>query len=159
MSNGGMLVDRLVCERSDLIASAALVSGAGYSGPCTPKGQVSLLIVHGARDSLAPIEGRANASDEELSLPDVPHHAADRAHLAGCTEAPIETLRGEIVRRHWMNCRGVTEVDLWVLSDGGHTWPGAKRQLPKLGPTSTALDANKLILDFFAANPGRRDLR
>jgi polyhydroxybutyrate depolymerase len=43
-------------------------------------------------------------------------------------------------------------VQLLVVHDAGHTWPGSSVTPPKgFGPTSAALDATDTILDFFAA--------
>ncbi|MDT0613277.1 alpha/beta hydrolase family esterase [Streptomyces lancefieldiae] len=46
----------------------------------------------------------------------------------------------------------VATVQLLVVHDAGHTWPGSSVTPPKgFGPTSKALDATDTILDFFAA--------
>jgi len=43
-----------------------------------------------------------------------------------------------------------------VISGAGHTWPGsdfARASEPILGPATSEIDANDLILEFFASHP------
>ncbi|MGI5393814.1 hypothetical protein [Streptomyces sp. CA-251251] len=45
-------------------------------------------------------------------------------------------------------------VQLLVVHDAGHTWPGSDVAPPQgFGPTSQALDATDTILDFFTTAP------
>ena len=42
------------------------------------------------------------------------------------------------------------DVVLLTIQVGGHTWPGAASvQAERLGPTTTSIDATKIILAFF----------
>ncbi|MHC5543321.1 polyhydroxybutyrate depolymerase, partial [Singulisphaera rosea] len=46
-----------------------------------------------------------------------------------------------------------SEVILYVIEGGGHTWPGGKARLPLLGKTSREVSANDLIWEFFQKHP------
>ena len=51
-------------------------------------------------------------------------------------------------------CAASTEVILYQIDNGGHTWPGGKQYLPRaiIGRTSRALDASEVIAQFFLAH-------
>jgi polyhydroxybutyrate depolymerase len=49
------------------------------------------------------------------------------------------------------DCKEGTEVILYTVEGGGHTWPGGWQYLPEkiVGKTSRDTDANEVIWDFF----------
>jgi polyhydroxybutyrate depolymerase len=62
-----------------------------------------------------------------------------------------------VVRESWPGCQDGTEVVLFTIEEGGHTWPGsidlAAIGIDHLGSTTRSIDATKLILDFFDRHP------
>jgi polyhydroxybutyrate depolymerase len=59
---------------------------------------------------------------------------------------------GTRVRKELYNqCRESSEVVLYGIEGGGHTWPGGDQYLPEwmIGKTSRDIDANEVIWDFF----------
>jgi polyhydroxybutyrate depolymerase len=59
---------------------------------------------------------------------------------------------GTRVRREAYNqCRESSEVVLYAIEGGGHTWPGGDQYLPQwiIGKTNRDIDANEVIWDFF----------
>ena len=52
----------------------------------------------------------------------------------------------------YAGCKGGSEVQLYVIANGGHTWPGAV-QVRRNGPTTQSIKATDLIWHFFAAHP------
>jgi polyhydroxybutyrate depolymerase len=56
-----------------------------------------------------------------------------------------------VVREEYNNGRNGTEVALYSIEGGGHTWPGGFQYLPKrkIGVTSRDIDANEVIWAFF----------
>ena len=46
-----------------------------------------------------------------------------------------------------------TEVVLYVIEGGGHTWPGREPLLRFLGKSTRDISANDLIWDFFQKHP------
>ncbi|MBK7977037.1 MAG: hypothetical protein IPK07_28500 [Deltaproteobacteria bacterium] len=150
VSNGGMFADRLACEMSNELASLAMVSAAPYAGRCPLWIPIPTLMVHGKQDAIVPEVGRTEASDDAPPYPDLHAFAADRARQYDCAD-PVEralNLVGSSCTT-WSPCRFDGEVELCLLGDGGHTWPGAKLELTSLGPTSRTLDANRELLRFF----------
>lgn len=150
ISNGGMFADRLACELSTQLASVALVSAPPFSGRCDLFIPIPTLMLHGAKDTIVPPIGRESRTDDAPPYPDLRRFAADRAAQYDCAE-PVErplNLVGSSCTS-WSPCRFDGEVELCLLGDGGHTWPGAKLELTALGPTSRTLDANRELLRFF----------
>ena len=49
-------------------------------------------------------------------------------------------------------CRNGADVQLYVIEDGGHTWPGAIEVRPN-GSTTQSINATELSLKFFEAHP------
>jgi polyhydroxybutyrate depolymerase len=49
-------------------------------------------------------------------------------------------------------CAAGSEVTLFTVEGGGHTWPGGKKYLPErfIGKTSQDLDASQEIWTFFS---------
>lgn len=58
-SNGAMMALRYACERSELVASVAVVAGP-LVAPCAPELPVPVLVLHGARDRVVPLNGGRN---------------------------------------------------------------------------------------------------
>ena len=48
-----------------------------------------------------------------------------------------------------------SEVILYTVEGGGHTWPGRDPRLPLLGKSTRDISANDLIWDFFQKHPMR----
>jgi polyhydroxybutyrate depolymerase len=62
-------------------------------------------------------------------------------------------IRKEVYR----NGKDETEVILYVVEGGGHTWPSGYQYLNEriIGKTSRDLDANEVIWDFFKKHPAQ----
>jgi polyhydroxybutyrate depolymerase len=56
-----------------------------------------------------------------------------------------------VIRKEYNNGVDGTEVILYVVDGGGHTWPGGLQYLPKslIGKTCRDIDANEIIWSFF----------
>lgn len=59
-SNGAMMALRYACERPDVVASVAVVSGP-LIARCPLAQPVPVLVLHGARDTVVPLRGGRNA--------------------------------------------------------------------------------------------------
>ncbi len=57
-----------------------------------------------------------------------------------------------VERRTYGGCDGGSEVVLYAVLGGGHTWPGSQTQFSEavVGRTSQDIDASAVIADFFA---------
>jgi polyhydroxybutyrate depolymerase len=58
-SNGAMMALRYACERPEVVASVAVVAGP-LIAPCTPELPVPVLVLHGAKDKVVPLDGGRN---------------------------------------------------------------------------------------------------
>lgn len=59
-SNGAMMALRYACERPQSVAAVAVVAGPVVA-PCAPTHPVSVLVLHGDRDTIVPLQGGRNA--------------------------------------------------------------------------------------------------
>ncbi len=170
ISNGGIFSNKLGCELSGQLAAIGPVAGTlaeNDAAHCAPKQPVSVIAFHGTDDPLVPFNGGTVRSSDiggiggnVLSASDT---AAHWAKFDGCTGTPAlsdlpdaDTRDGTRVQRVTLgSCQGGNEVVLYMITGGGHTWPGGLQYLPALviGRTSRDIDATQLIWEFFAGHP------
>lgn len=160
MSAGAFMATRLACDRGDMIAAIAPVSGTLGSGvACNPARPVSVLAFNGTADPVVPfggggMVGRGGASD----IVSAPAMAARWRDLDRCSSAPIEdelpnSGDGTSVRRFTATgCADGTAVVMLQINGGGHTWPTGNFALPDAGPTTTATNASLASAQFFSAH-------
>lgn len=162
MSNGGMMSFRLACELSDRVAAIAPVGalmGASLAERCNPKRAVPVLAIVGTEDPLVPFTGGPVAGDRG----DVLSASQVLSRWAGWNGCPAGAARvvmledrapadGTRVRSETRtDCRDGTEVALYVVEGGGHTWPGGQQYLRvgRIGRTSRDVDASRAAWAFF----------
>lgn len=164
ISNGGLMSYRLACELTHQIAAVAAVAssmGESLSLSCRPSRPISVLIINGVEDSLVPWEGGEIRLGpwrlgKVLSVSNTVKFWAGRDN---CSSSPLITQEpdrdpqdGTRVRKElYAQCREGTEVILYAIEGGGHTWPGGYQYLGEgiVGKTSRDIDANEVIWDFF----------
>jgi polyhydroxybutyrate depolymerase len=155
MSNGAMMVHRLGCEMSDVLAAIAPVAGALEVG-CAPAGPVSAIVIHGTADRIVPymggpagtVPGGMDSEYEPVSS------AVDVwATTAGCTGATDEQVSTSVVRQVRTGCQAGYGVELYTVDGGGHAWPGGEPGWTGGDVPTTEVVATDLIWDFFAAHP------
>ncbi|OMI88294.1 hypothetical protein BSZ07_18420 [Streptomyces sp. M1013] len=169
-SNGGSMALRMAAERPALLAGAASVSGQLPTGSAAvePTGPVPVMVVYGADDPVRPLAGWPSPppDPEEPILPT--RSARDSAAAfaaAGDAGEPVTREEKGYDRTVWRLGTGAPggdrrpdgTVQLLVVDDAGHTWPGSTVPPPEgFGPVSKALDATDTLLDFFTdPGPGR----
>ena len=160
LSNGGMMCYRLAAELSDRIAAIAPVSGTMAIREAKPGRPVPVLHFHGTDDKLVPVSG----ADARARLV-IPFKSLDEtmriwAKIDGCPEMPVvEQLPDKaddgttVERRTWGPGTDGAEVVLYVVTGGGHTWPGRERPVKFLGKSTKDISANDLIWEFFEKHP------
>lgn len=149
MSNGGMMAHRLGIELSDRIAAIAPVMGALFGGERKPAYPVSALMINGLLDKSIPIDERAQSSS--LYQP-ATYQGTFWARANGCADTPKE--EETVTLTHWhYQCPPGRDVDLLVVKDSGHAWPGGERGLISGVEPSQSLNATDVIWDFFKAHP------
>jgi polyhydroxybutyrate depolymerase len=167
ISNGGMLVQRLACERSDRIAAFSSVIAALASGlrsQCRPSHLTPMLMINGVNDPLVPWAGGTVTQGRALGkggvVVSVPDTAAFWARHNGCAPAPETTTLPDVdpgdhtraSRLQFRGCAPGTEVVLYRIEGAGHTWPGSPvaPRFPRLvGRMSRDLNAAEVVWQFF----------
>jgi polyhydroxybutyrate depolymerase len=162
MSNGGFMANRLGCDRADVIAAVAPVSGTlGAGVACNPSRPVAVLEVHGTADPLVPFDGgtmrgRGGTSDIVAAPAMVERwRSADGCQGVPAADTLPSTEDGTVVHRFASNsCAAGSAVVFYQVDHGGHTWPGGPQYLPRaiIGPATHAFGASEAIGQFFAAH-------
>lgn len=168
ISNGALMSYTLACERAALFAAVGPVAGSMPEplGPrCRPARPISIVQIHGTEDRFVPWDGGFVIGGRRGRVLSVPDTIALWAGLDGCPTAPRTVQepdrdRGDgtrVRRTGWGPCRDGTEVALYTVEGGGHTWPGGLQYLPVwiVGRTSRDLVASAAIWAFFAAHTKR----
>lgn len=172
-SNGGSMALRMAAERPDLLAGAVSVSGQLPAGDAAvkPTGPLPVMVVYGADDPVRPLAGWPSPppDPEEPILPSLSARdtAAAFAAAGGAGEPVVREETG-YDRTVWRlkggapadSTAAATEaaaaaatVQLLVVHDAGHTWPGSTVAPPDgFGPVSKALDATGTLLDFLTGS-------
>ncbi len=161
-SNGAAFAHYLASRLATRIAAIATVAGgiadavAPHFAPMEP---VSVLIMQGTADPLVPFAGGPVAGGQygrELGADSTAllwEQAAD-IRAAAATGELFDADPGDGCRVHWQRWSGGhrnTEIWLYALRGGGHTWPGGPQYLPRryVGPVCRDFDATFAIWDFF----------
>ena len=183
ISNGGVMTYRLTMDLSDQIAAAAPLT-AMLSNPLkdrTPQHPISMLIINGTEDPIAPYDGGEITFPEEVKRElgtdtkltgrgGLISTAATVAHYRefnGCGEQPTVTQLpdkdpddGTTARMDtYSGGKNGTEVILVTITGGGHAWPGGQQALPSeaVGRVSRDFNASEMIFDFFLKHPKKSE--
>jgi polyhydroxybutyrate depolymerase len=120
----------------------------GTADPLVPYGGGSISLPWGAKrgeiistDDAVKLWVQRDGTERTAIVEDVP----DTNHADGCTIKTFTYAHGQ----------NATEVVLYRLEGGGHTWPGGKQYLPKklIGTVCRDMDAREDIWKFFEAHP------
>jgi polyhydroxybutyrate depolymerase len=159
ISNGGMMCYRLAAELSDRIAAIAPVSGTMAVDRPRPRRPVAVIHFHGTADKVVPFEGADERTAKFLNFKSVEDTIRIWARLNAC---PREATTSELLDTADDGCtvtkkvygpgKEGSEVVLYTIDGGGHTWPGRQWPVPWLGKTTKDISANELIWEFFQAH-------
>lgn len=162
LSQGGFMSQRLACELSNRIAAVAPLCSNLDSLQmisCNPTRPISILIINGTSDLLVPYNG-ATFSNNGWPLTYFPTDTLLNfwATKNGCqlvsdsTQFPdvITTENSTITKFNYPNCSCSTNVTLYKVYGGGHTWPGVVSPFYELiaGETNEDIHASQHIWNF-----------
>jgi polyhydroxybutyrate depolymerase len=168
ISNGAFMSNRLGCQLSQKIAAIAPVAGnmpANIAPTCAPTRPISVLIINGTDDPLVPwTGGYAHLGSiklgEILSVDNTVKLWVDNDK---CPSSPtVAELPDKdpsdgtrVTTETYSGCADSTEVILFKVEGGGHTWPGGLQYLPEaiIGRTSRDFNASNVIWQFFSEHP------
>ena len=156
MSNGGMMTHRLGRELSDQVAAIAPVVATVFGDESNAAHPVSAIMLNGMLDKAVPYAGGppgGRFTDAWDGTPAKPARAQGSywAITDGCSAEPDRQDHGSYIEWQY-SCPAGKSVELYLLKDSGHAWPGGQKG-SRLGDTpSAALNATDLIWAFFAAH-------
>jgi len=150
MSNGGYQSYRLACDLENRIAAIASVTGSltnNVAINCNQTRSVPILEIHGTADPTVPYNGATGsyAIEDVISFwvsKNQCSTVSDTTFVANTNTADSSTVQ-EI---RYRSCAGGSEVWLYKVIGGEHTWPGA---LIDIGVTNKDINASQEIWDFF----------
>lgn len=166
MSNGGIMSYFLACGLHQRIAAIASVTGTmfrNWYGSCSPPRPIPIMEIHGTVDATVPYAGDANFAPVDSVIQKWVQHNA-------CNPVPVtfsvpNTNAGDnstAVNYRYLNGSNGSSVELYKVSGGGHSWPGA---IPVFANTNQDFNASAEIWRFFRkydlgqfiSNVGRQD--
>lgn len=165
-SNGGIFVHYLAAKLPTGLAAIASVSG-GIAEPLAtsfkPATPLSVFIIHGTKDTLVPFEGGDvdyGGFGRIISITRTAEawtkaNALDAKSESG-TLADINTTDNcRVSWSRWSSAANHSEVLLYTIEGGGHTWPGGSQFLPVnvIGNVDLDFNATEAIWDFFKKHP------
>jgi polyhydroxybutyrate depolymerase len=173
ISAGGIMSTSLVCAMPGTFAAIAPVAGVNATKVCANRSpKVSVIAFHGTADPIIPYAGGAyfqgltggNATAARtrftgsLQARPVETAVGEWAAYDGCSKQPsTKSVGSDVELTRYAHCDAHTAVELYTVTGGGHTWPGARSiRTERLGSVTQSIDATKLILDFFRAHPKAR---
>jgi polyhydroxybutyrate depolymerase len=166
MSLGGMMCFRLACEVPDRIAAIAAVSCGMWEGMperCAPSLPTPVMMIRGTADPMVPwnggLTGITRLTGNFMTVLSGPEVARFWAARNGCSQPPAveygpDPAPGDGTRVRRESFRGDkpgTEVILYAIEGGGHTWPGGYQwaDASVMGPTCRDIDASDVIWELF----------
>jgi len=174
ISNGAMMSYRLAFDIPEKVAAIAPVAGAIPTDilPANITGvPVSVFIISGTHDPLVPWDGGMIGTERHprgtcISIPDSVMFWVNRNNCNTTAKSMwlpnINIL--DLCRVHCDIYEGGdnnTEVVLYEVKRGGHTWPGGYQYFPKfiIGRTCRDIYANEKIWEFFSLHPKQHNLK
>ena len=157
ISNGGFMCQRLACALSDRLAAVASVSATipeKIKDTCIPKEKISVMFIHGTDDPLVPYNGgQVKVFNKERGAITSVKEAVDIwVKRDDCVKVNSDKLALDMeVDADYYRDKGNTEVVLYTIQGGGHTWPGGPQYMsPKIvGYVCKDFDATKVVWEFF----------
>jgi len=162
-SNGAHFTYRLAKQLSNRIAAIAAVAGQRSANEIFPPPPIPMPVMQfsGKEDIYAPYYGGSPTDRSpffeivfETTLKPVEEVISSWVTFNKCPSKPYEakTIGNALITRY-RRCKYGTEVVLWTLEDGGHTWPGGNL-LPteveaEQGNINTDISASILMWQFF----------
>lgn len=166
ISNGAIMSYRLACELTNKITAIAPVDGnipLLVFPECSPSRPVSVLAINNTNDPLVPFNGGdIYGSIRKVNLGkvlSVNESIMFWVNWNGCSVYPVIINEPDkdpkdgtrVISMRYSDGLDGTEVILYSVEGGGHTWPGGFQYLPVwiIGKTSRDINANEIIWSFF----------
>ncbi|MBA3036458.1 MAG: polyhydroxybutyrate depolymerase [Desulfobacterium sp.] len=153
ISNGGMMTHRLGIELSSRIAAIAPVVATFFGDEKTPEHPVSAIMLNGVLDSSVapqggPPGGRFSDSWDGTTTKPAVEQAAFWAKTNGCSTTPRSSDHPAFSLSQY-NCPANLDVEIYLIKDSGHAWPGGQKGRLRGDNPSSSISATDIIWDFF----------
>ncbi|AQQ09098.1 Haloalkane dehalogenase [Sedimentisphaera cyanobacteriorum] len=163
-SNGSIMTYLAASELSERFAAVAPVGGPMGTETCNPSRPVPIIHFHGTSDQFAPFNGGYGTNPVGgpgvTDFYSVDHSIQNWVRTNGCDPDPdavpmpnIEDDGTFVVRKTYSSGLQGSEVLLYVIMGGGHTWPGREPTVNFLGKSTKDISANDLMWEFFQKHP------
>ena len=138
-SQGGLFVQNLLCNRSEVfngIASVASPMSVQLSASCKIENPTSYMMVHGKKDNVLPFMGMKH---QRFGLISAPKAISLLAKQNGSLAKPLvkNSEKGVELSAYW---NGSEKMHLYAIKRGTHRW------------TFDGFDTSSKVLDFFASS-------
>jgi len=131
-SSGAFMAYTLACMQTSRFAAIASVAGTLDIQDCKPSRPISVVAMHGTKDSSVIYEAGVTAVQRWVTLD-------------GCTGDPTRSTSGITTTSIWSRCQRGTMVRFDSVAGGHHQWFGST-----FDPVPGEPDSNAVILDFFS---------
>jgi len=165
MSNGAAMAHRLACELPGRVAAIAAVGGANQFATVAPcDASTAVMQIHGDADpcwhylggEISCLDGNPGV---KASVPDTMKGWASRNACEGTplVERVPDTIRDgtTTTAQRYQSCS--KPLVLFLVENGGHTWPGGNQYFRerRIGKMSLDFNASEEIIRFFKAQQAR----
>jgi polyhydroxybutyrate depolymerase len=151
MSNGSIFSNRLAVELSDRIAGIGAVTGplANNISAQVPKSPVTVVLVMGDTDPIVPFNGAPGylfSADQTIKYW-IQHNKTVKKPRVTYLPQTVTGDPTKIRRDVYSGGKYGTEVILYTVEGGGHTWPGGPQYLHPIfiGLASQQMNASEVI--------------
>lgn len=156
MSMGGFMSYRMACEYPEKFAAMASVTGLmgdSVKYYCDMDTPIPILQIHGTSDAIVPYSGNFGYASVDTTI------NFWRIHNQCSAAVNMETLpdlngpdNSSVIKYTYSGCKNHSDVVLYKVNSGGHTWPGAIA-IPANGNTNYDIHASREIWKFFKEHP------
>jgi polyhydroxybutyrate depolymerase len=151
------MTHRLGIQLAGRLAAIAPVVATIFGDEEKPAHPVSALMINGMLDQSVPHEGgapggRGAAAWDGALLRPALEQAAFWARANGCAEAPRQDDSGQRIVWRYL-CPSGRAVELHLVKDNGHAWPGGQPGSRRGDQPSASLNATDVIWEFFKRHP------
>lgn len=156
MSNGGMMTHRLGIELSNRFAAIAPVVGTLFGDEKKPEHPVSAIMFNCLLDRSVPYQGgppggRFSGTWDGTPAKPALDQAVFWASVNNCAGDPEKNSYGASTRWQY-HCPAGRDVELYLVDDSGHAWPGGQQGNRMGDKPSSTINGTDLIWDFFKAH-------
>lgn len=149
-SRGARFCSRLASELPSIVSGILPVSGLRFPQPNnrTRARPLPIIAFHGTKDPINPYWGKGNPKYWISSVPDAMQRWGD---FNGCQRQRWEKRTFNVSLSRYSECKDSANVELILVTGGGHTWPGSHHSFERkhFGYTTHEVDANQLMWKFF----------